>query len=780
MRLSHRIVALSFAFVASSNPNPIRKSLRFGLRPPTRYVTEPHINSTLTSSAHTDPLDVARAFIQLYTDSDFYIRDDSYTDENTGISHVYARQLFQGLETADGNINLNICDGNVLSFGDSFFQGPASPLVNSPWITHATYCAELTTRSLALDNVAQIMLSDKPRARDRENWYTLHCTRPLVSVRQAAATDFHKDLNDPRRVALYFMITAHPEPLVVEKLAHDFSTTIDRMTVTYDQLSPARRAQRFAIISDLPGTVSPVKVHKAYIQIPTANGTVLHATWRLEVEMAHNWYEAYVSFYDPTAIISAIDWASDSSTHSHGDFFDTLEAEISMHRPGRYTKAGTYKVWKWGVNDPQSGERTTEPASYDLLASPLGWHTIPRTSNPIGSPEWIGKGVKDHNTQYLNFTTTWGNNVFAQENWKGYKEQWISNYRPEGGRTLAFNFEYDAADGSNNNHTSYVDLSVTQLFYTSNMVHDLYYRYGFNERAGNFQQDNFRRGGRGNDSIIATTQDGSGSNNAYFMAPPDGQHGRCRMFIWNTMVPYRDGSLDAGIVIHELSHGLSSRLTGGPDNAGCLPWGESAGMGEGWGDFLATTIRSTKDHQDYAIGGWASNQINGVRRYLYSKNTTVNPLTYSSLDDPEAWTVHSMGEVWAEILRVVMQGMIEKHGYSPTLFPPAPLENGTIPTSDFYWAESRRGQLVPKHGNTLMLQLVITGMKLQPCRPSFFDARDAIILADKTLTGGENFCNLWHGFSSRGLGKDAKFVPDHSPWNGGEHIDGFAVPAECE
>jgi extracellular elastinolytic metalloproteinase len=42
-------------------------------------------------------------------------------------------------------------------------------------------------------------------------------------------------------------------------------------------------------------------------------------------------------------------------------------------------------------------------------------------------------------------------------------------------------------------------------------------------------------------------------------------------------------------------------------------------------------------------------------------------------------------------------------------------------------------------------------MKLQPCRPSFFDARDAIIEADELLTGGENFCDLWAGFSSRGL-----------------------------
>lgn len=91
------------------------------------------------------------------------------------------------------------------------------------------------------------------------------------------------------------------------------------------------------------------------------------------------------------------------------------------------------------------------------------------------------------------------------------------------------------------------------------------------------------------------------------------------MYVWNTATPYRDGDLEAGIVIHELTHGLSTRLTGGPSNSGCLGWGESGGMGEGWGDFLATTIRSTKDYSDFSMGSWASNQANGIRNYVYSK-----------------------------------------------------------------------------------------------------------------------------------------------------------------
>jgi extracellular elastinolytic metalloproteinase len=269
------------------------------------------------------------------------------------------------------------------------------------------------------------------------------------------------------------------------------------------------------------------------------------------------------------------------------------------------------------------------------------------------------------------------------------------------------------------------------------------------------------------------------------------------MYLWNAANPYRDGDLEAGIVIHELAHGLSTRLTGGPANSGCLGWGESGGMGEGWGDFLATTIRSVKDRvsdakasddglgepRDYPMGSWASNRAGGIRNFVYSTNRTVNPSTYKTLDKPGYWGVHAIGEVWAEMLWVVEQKLIKKHGFSDTLFPPKPLANGTIPLGDFYRNTSSSstaapGKLVPKHGNTLTVQLVITGMKLQPCRPTFFTARNAIIAADRHLTGGENFCELWRGFAERGLGPDAR-VDGQTPWGGGIRTDDFNVPEDC-
>ena len=122
-------------------------------------------------------------------------------------------------------------------------------------------------------------------------------------------------------------------------------------------------------------------------------------------------------------------------------------------------------------------------------------------------------------------------------------------------------------------------------------MHDLMYRYGFDEQSGNFQEHNFSGKGKGGDAVVAMAQDGSGTNNANFATPPDGQRPRMRMYVWDQQIPFRDGDLEAGIVIHEYSHGVSTRLVGGPANSGCLGWGEAGGMGEGIGDFFATMIR---------------------------------------------------------------------------------------------------------------------------------------------------------------------------------------------
>ncbi|TCD67718.1 Fungalysin/Thermolysin Extracellular metalloproteinase 5 [Steccherinum ochraceum] len=779
-----------------------RKTLGFGpVHDHAVYNTEPLYSIQGFTSTHTDPFDVATEFISsLNLDavggaSTFRIRQDSYTDKNTGITHVYARQYINGVEVADGDINVNVKDGVILSYGDSFYRGDDVSGFGSstPVDPHSEYCqaltAELTRRAEARSNLynsgEQVVLGSEHAVSQEDfapgNLPELHewnCAHVDTPFKMAAGGKFSEndDQMYSEQALLQFMIAATPDNTLAQAMVENPTEYLEKMRVTPVHHFAGDHAAPSLVIDDVPDAVAPVKARMAFVQVPSGDSVSLQPVWKFEVEMQDNWYEASVSMMPPHRIISVVDWASDSP----------LPMAPIPKEPSSKPVA-TYNVFKWGVNDPTDGNRTLEKENFDALASPAGWHSLPYDNDPASSHLNLKKGGA---VKFRNTTDTWGNNVFAHENWEG-RNAWITNYRPDAGEKLVFDWKYDPKETNRteamDEAKAYINATVTQLFYTGNMIHDLYYRYGFDEVAGNFQQHNFGRGGEEDDAVIMNAQDGSGFNNANFMTPPDGQNGRCRMYLWNTANPYRDGDLEAGIVIHEYSHGLSTRLTGGPANSGCLGWGESGGMGEGWGDFLATTIRSTKNYSDYAMGAWAANRDNGIRNFPYSLNDTINPSTYKTLDKPGYWGVHAIGEVWAEILWVVSQNLIAKHGFSDSLYPPPPSTDGTIPTntdSDFYRpqaydASGAKKPLVPKHGNALSVQLVLNGMKLQPCRPSFFDARDAILAADQALTGGENFCELWDGFAKRGLGPNAR-VEGRTPWGGGIRTDDFKTHAKCD
>lgn len=135
---------------------------------------------------------------------------------------------------------------------------------------------------------------------------------------------------------------------------------------------------------------------------------------------------------------------------------------------------------------------------------------------------------------------------------------------------------------------------------------------------------------------------------ANFMTPRDGSQPRMRMYVWDSVEPMRDGDLEGGIVVsvknlsmqsqhnlialfilkmHEYAHGISIRLTGGPDNVNCLGWGESGGMGEGWGDFFATITRTTANStRDDVFGmGEYANGGDGIRKYKVRLHAIQSP-----------------------------------------------------------------------------------------------------------------------------------------------------------
>ncbi|CAA7257435.1 unnamed protein product [Cyclocybe aegerita] len=350
----------------------------------------------------------------------------------------------------------------------------------------------------------------------------------------------------------------------------------------------------------------------------------------------------------------------------------------------------------------------------DTQASPSGWHTINNKAT----------------------TTTAGNNVVAftlRNGTRDFQESPI----------LTFMAKYDAAASPNT--TDNTNAARANAFYVANRVHDIAYRYGFTEKAFNFQHDNFGKGGKGNDSVDVIVHDPSGLNNAYFSVPPDGEPGTCHMFIWTKSLPNRDGSMDNGILIHEMAHGITGRMTGG-GTARCLQTTESGGLGEGWSDTFAGWMeQSSRETKDITIGSYVYNRTRGLRRFPYSVNTTTNPLRYSDLK--KLTEVHYIGEVWANMLHNVYASLVQQFDYSSDRF--------TNPDSPA--------------GNVVFLRLFIDSLAIQPCNPTFVQARNAWIQADVNRYGGKHRCTVFKAFASRGLGAKA----------GPQFDDDGTIPPDC-
>ncbi|KAH6560092.1 hypothetical protein BASA60_000091 [Batrachochytrium salamandrivorans] len=82
-----------------------------------------------------------------------------------------------------------------------------------------------------------------------------------------------------------------------------------------------------------------------------------------------------------------------------------------------------------------------------------------------------------------------------------------------------------------------VAAAAVNLFYLTNVMHDISYQYGFTESAGNFQKDNFGKGGQGSDPVIINVLDTSSVDGAEFFTPPDGQPGEMSLYRFHYRYP---------------------------------------------------------------------------------------------------------------------------------------------------------------------------------------------------------------------------------------------------
>ncbi|HEY3176922.1 MAG TPA: M36 family metallopeptidase [Candidatus Polarisedimenticolia bacterium] len=748
----------------------------------------------LTNPVSGDPVDIAQGYVRNnraalgLTEAD--LRDivirDRYRTEHNGVTHIYIAQTLRGIEVFNGLINVNVTkDGRIANLGNRF--------------------------------VADLARSAGTRA-------------PALTAEEAIG-----------RVAARLGL---------------------RVTAPLEEESGPTGAARAVVYRAGALSIHPIRVKLVYL--PYRPGQV-RLTWEVDI--------------------------SPNDQHMWLMHVDAESGEVLAQRD--MIQRDTYKVYPWPVESPShvsgglplppgDGRTVVNQTAANPTASPFGWHDL--------------NGVMGADT-----VDTTGNNVFAQTDLDnndafapGVENRPVSPFR-----------DFQPPCDLTQQPAAYRDAAVTNLFYWNNILHDLHYLYGFTEAAGNFQFNNYGKGGLGGDAVDADAQDGSGTNNANFGTRIDGLTPRMQMFVWTAqtaltifppssaageypagsagfgarldqtglsgsivlvddgtgatsdacepisqdltgkialidrgtcefglkvknaedagaaaavvannageqiigMAPGatggqvtipsvfvaqstgervktslagdpgpisanmrtvgvdRDSDLDNGVIAHEYGHGVSTRLTGGPNTVTCLSGDQQAG--EGWSDWwaLALTARAgATGAEPRGIATYLTFEDPatglGIRPFPYSTDMSINPQTYGDLTTGTLTVPHGVGTVWATAIWDVYWNLVNG---VPAL---------GLPGEGFRQNIYDMG--APLAGNQVALQLVMDGLKLQPCNPTFLDGRDAILLADDIKYGGAHSCHIWAAFARRGMGVNAQ--------DGGGTLtvtEDFTLPFQC-
>ena len=370
--------------------------------------------------------------------------------------------------------------------------------------------------------------------------------------------------------------------------------------------------------------------------------------------------------------------------------------------------------WFEVVVDARSG-KVLSRRSYAAYAPEGNVYTVAHPD--LGSQHIVSfVGAAFDNAGWVSGTTTAGNNANVYED---LNNDDVAEYQPQTpplGDPAYQHFDYTftnaLATSAGTDITTDRNAAVTQAFYWINFLHDYYYGLGFDEQAGNFQDDNFGRGGISGDGMLVEVHNGFTANpeTSNTQTPPL-QHPRMELEVNGIY----DGAMDEDLISHEYTHGVSNRLLNGEATGGGLPFGpQTWALGEGWSDFMSTSITDDPIAGEYICG----HPPTGCPLYPYD----ASPLVYSDLCTLTngGCEPHRDGEIWTAALWDIRKAL----------------------------------------GRNQTEQLVIDGMKnTTPARASFLDARDGILAADMIDSGGANQCLLWHAFAAREMGLSAS-TPD--------------------
>jgi hypothetical protein len=231
--------------------------------------------------------------------------------------------------------------------------------------------------------------------------------------------------------------------------------------------------------------------------------------------------------------------SGDRTTFAKGTKFLTgprVERVAVATGKGRFAVGYTVETWDAASNDLYSTlvNGKGRVVSHELRTAQDQYKVF--TENPDQTPQTVVQGPGSGNAQspigWLATTLQRSTNI-SGNNTHTYLDAKSDN-KPDAGGDLINNgsFLTDADLGAQPSTADNEEVGVQNLFYLTNVIHDTFYAAGFTEAAGNFQEDNFGRGGSRSDSVDAEAQDGGGTDNANFATPPDGVNPRMQMYLW--------------------------------------------------------------------------------------------------------------------------------------------------------------------------------------------------------------------------------------------------------
>lgn len=303
-----------------------------------------------------------------------------------------------------------------------------------------------------------------------------------------------------------------------------------------------------------------------------------------------------------------------------------------------------------------------------------------------------------------------------------------------------------------------INAKIVEAFYATNWLHDFFYRAGYDEVAGNPQQDNFGRGGVGGDPLIVH----AGFQNTFTTTNDEGVSPVLDLGLNTRTASKRDLGMDFTVLSHEWGHTLIGRLTGGlMDPTAGMSNVQGLALHEGIADFVGLLVNfnaGDDPRATYTVGAYGNldyierrptlppveapaDMYFGIRRYPNSLDFAKNPLTLRHLAEapptnlpyynwkgrgPLLGESHTAGEVFGQALYQCFGSIVDEY-----------------PARDFEYVRLR------------MAQYLVAGLAMFPDHPSFLEARNAFLAAIRHGGSLRDYRACRAGFAARGMGVGA-------------------------